>query len=276
MDQSCAINQVQCSNDDKQLIASCATKRIASVMRQGKKAWVKRQGIERRPFGKRLHARLSFLLPAAFMRASPVRNAIEMNLQEERKIKAFQAAHIPVPQILAVDGPAIMISDVGQTVQKRLNELRKSDAKKHDALLVECAHALGQVHESGLVHGRPHPRDMFMSKDGLGFFDFEEEPEAVMPLSDAQARDAWLLFFQISSQAIDKDVTQNAAFAAWKACVSAETLRELRKIVRFFSIFITPLKLAKPIYLGGDGKRMLSAMEFLSSNLKNRQKHERD
>ena len=87
---------------------------------------------------------------------------------------------------------------------------------------------------------------------------------------------AWLLFFQISSQAIDKDVTQNAAFAAWKACVSAETLRELRKIVRFFSIFITPLKLAKPIYLGGDGKRMLSAMEFLSSNLKNRQKHERD
>lgn len=276
MNQSFDTNHIQPCAEDKRLFAACAGKRIASVKREGKKVWIKRQGIERRPLGKQLHAALSFLLPAAFMRASPKLSPLAMNEQEVRKIEAFQATGIAVPQILAVDGPALMISDVGQTVQKRLDVLRKSDVEAHDALLIACADALGKVHKSGLVHGRPHPRDMFIADEKIGFFDFEEEPEAVMPLVDAQARDAWLLFFQISAQAVDKDTTQNAAFEAWKKSASQDTVDALNKIVKFFSIFILPLKLAKPIYLGGDGRRMLSAMEFLSSNLKNRQKHERN
>ncbi|MHC5306319.1 serine/threonine protein phosphatase [Bartonella sp. LJL80] len=262
----------EAASHDRQLIASCAGERIATVMRDGQKVWIKRQGIERRPFGKRLHAAFSFLLPAAFMRASPVRDAVAMNEQEVRKINAFAKAGIAVPQILAIDGPALMIADVGQTVQKRLDALRKTNPQAHDALLVECAAALGKAHASGLVHGRPHPRDMFLTDGGLGFFDFEEEPEAVMPLATAQARDAWLLFFQISAQAIAKDQTQDAAFSAWAGSVSRESLQQLGKLVRFFSIFITPLKLVRPIYLGGDGKRMLSAMEFLSSHLKKQAK----
>lgn len=263
------------SEEDKKLFDAFAKKRIASVVRDGKKVWIKRQGIERKPLGKRLHASLSFLLPANFMKASPVRGAIGMNEQEVRKIEAFAKADIPVPEILAIDGPALMISDVGQTVQKRLDYLKKADPTAHEELLVKCADALGRVHHAGLVHGRPHPRDMFIKDGEIGFFDFEEEPEAIMPLATAQARDAWLLFFQVSAQALDKPKTENRAFAAWKSQVSQQTLDELKKIVRFFSIFITPLKLAKLIYLGGDGKRMLSAMEFLSTNLKNRQEHER-
>lgn len=263
------------SKKDKKLFDSCSEKRIACVEREGQKVWIKRQGIEKKPFGKRLHACLSFLFPAHFMKASPVRDAIGMNEQEVRKIEAFKKAGIPVPEILAIDGPALMISDVGQTVQKRLDYLKKTDPAAHEDLLVKCAEALGKVHHAGLVHGRPHPRDMFIKEGKIGFFDFEEEPEAIMPIPAAQARDAWLLFFQISAQALDKSKTDNEAFEAWKQQVPQQTLAELKKIVRFFSIFITPLKLAKLIYLGGDGKRMLSAMEFLSSNLKNRQKHER-
>ena len=258
------------SDTDKKLFQSCEGKRIASVMREGKKVWIKRQGIEKRPWGKRLHGSLSFLLPAAFMKSSPLRDALAMNGQEIRKIEKFRKAGIAVPEILAVDGPALMISDVGQTVQKRLDFLKKNDGEAHEKLLIQCGEALGKVHHAGLVHGRPHPRDMFMAGNELGFFDFEEEPEAVMPIPTAQARDAWLLFFQVSAQSLEKNKTDHVAFEAWKKQVSPETLKQLEKIVRFFSIFITPLKLSRFIYLGGDGKRMLSATEFLSSNLKNR------
>ena len=270
-----SVTSLPLSAEDQQLFAACARKRIASMMRNGEKVWIKRQGIEPKPLGKRVHSGLSFLFPASFMKASPVRNASGMNEQEVRKIAAFAKAGIAVPRILAVDKQALMISDVGETIQKRLDFFKKTDPQAHDALLVACARALGKVHQAGLVHGRPHPRDMFLAGDKIGFFDFEEEPEAVMALPAAQARDAWLLFFQVSTQALEKDKTNNSAFAAWQEQVSDETLKELKKIVRFFSIFITPLKLAKPIYLGGDGKRMLSAMEFLSSNLNDRQKHER-
>lgn len=275
MNQMCSFPSQPLSKKDKKLFDSCSQKRIARVMREGQQVWIKRQGIEKKPWGKRLHDRLSFLFPAHFMKASPARDALGMNEQEVRKIEAFKKAGIPVPEILAIDGPALMISDVGQTVQKQLDHLKKTDPAVHENLLVKCAKALGNVHHAGLVHGRPHPRDMFIKDGKIGFFDFEEEPEAIMPISTAQARDAWLLFFQISAQSLDKTKTDNEAFGAWKQQVSQETLAELEKIVRFFSIFIAPLKLANLIYLGGDGKRMLSAMEFLSSNLKNRQKHER-
>lgn len=275
MNQMCSFPSQPLSKKDKKLFDSCSQKRIARVMREGQQVWIKRQGIEKKPWGKRLHDRLSFLFPAHFMKASPARDALGMNEQEVRKIEAFKKAGIPVPEILAIDGPALMISDVGQTVQKQLDHLKKTDPEAHEDLLVKCAEALGNVHHAGLVHGRPHPRDMFIKDGKIGFFDFEEEPEAIMPISTAQARDAWLLFFQISAQSLDKTKTDNEAFGAWKQQVSQETLAELEKIVRFFSIFIAPLKLANLIYLGGDGKRMLSAMEFLSSNLKNRQKHER-
>ena len=258
------------SDSDKKLFHSCEGKRIAGVMRDGKRVWIKRQGIEKRPWGKRLHSGLSFLLPAAFMKSSPLRDALGMNAQEIRKIEKFRKEGIAVPEILAVDGPALMMSDVGQTVQKRLDFLKKTDVAAHEKLLVQCGEALGKIHNAGLVHGRPHPRDMFMAGNELGFFDFEEEPEAVMPIPTAQARDAWLLFFQVSAQSLEKNKTDYASFEAWKKQVSPETLKQLEKIVRFFSIFITPLKLARFIYLGGDGKRMLSATEFLSSNLKNR------
>lgn len=256
------------SAQDAALIDAHKTERIVSLERQGEKVWIKRQDIEKPPFGKVLHAKLSFLLPAAFMRASPVRSADDMTMQEVRKIKAFQDAGFPTPEILAVDGAALMISDVGLTIQKRLSALKKADPKAHDAQLIAVAGALGHAHAKGLAHGRPHPRDMFMKGEEIGFFDFEEEPEAVMPLNTAQARDAWLLFFQITGQALDKIKTPDDAFAAWEKQASPQTINELRKIVGFFSIFLPPLKLARLIWLGADGQRMLSAMEFFHSHLK--------
>src|SRR5690606_39575859 len=69
------------------------------------------------------------------------------------------------------------------------------------AMLVEMAGALGRVHARGLCHGRPHPRDLFRTADGRwGYLDFEEEPEASMPLAAAQAREVWLMFMEIAGR----------------------------------------------------------------------------
>jgi len=255
------------ADSDRLIFASAERTRISSIEREGRKVWIKRYDVEQPCLGRRLHARFSYLLPLPFLRAAPLRPCEDMVMQEVRKTYGFYQAGLPVAPILAISGCAMMIDDVGETVAERLKYLRDRDAIAHDNLLIQCAEALGQAHAHDLVHGRPHPRDMFLVEERLGFFDFEEEPEAAMSLAQAQARDAWLLFFQISSQALDKERTCPAAFTAWRRFITLESLHCLQELVRFFRFCVLPLKIAKPIWLGEDGKRMLQAMEFFVSHL---------
>jgi len=252
---------------DRFIFKTARRERITYCERDGRKVWIKRYDVERPRLSRRLHARLSPLLPQPFLRASPLRPCEDMVMQEVRKTYAFHQAGLPVAPIIAIAGCGMMLEDVHETIEQRLKYLRSKDAIGHDNLLIQCGEALGQAHGQDLVHGRPHLRDMFLSEESIGFFDFEEEPEAVMSRAQAQARDAWLLFFQISSQALDKERTCPAAFTAWRRFITLDTLRSLQDLVRFFRFCVLPLKMAKPIWLGEDGKRMLQAMEFLVPHL---------
>jgi len=109
---------------------------------------------------------------------------------------------------------------------------------------------------------------MFLSDARTGFSDFREYPEIIMPLPLAQVRDIWLLFFRIMALALDRKRTASAAFIAWRRHISLETLENLRKLIHFSRIFIGPLKLAWPIWLGDNSKRMLCAIEFFISHLR--------
>ncbi len=154
---------------------------------------------------------------------------------EKRKAQAFLAAGFEVPRIVYGEGPVLVLSDVAPIIQDRLKCLRKENAQEHDELLIHCAHALGKAHAKGLCHGRPHPRDFFQKNGVAGFLDFEEEPEAVMPLAVAQARDVWLLFFQITAQARFSK-TPHRALAAYRAAAPADVVPELHRIVGFFDL----------------------------------------
>jgi len=255
------------ADSDRLIFNTAQRARISCCERDGRKVWIKRYDVERPRLGRRLHARLSPLLPLPYLRAAPLRPCEDMVMQEVRKTYAFSEAGLPIAPIIAISGCSIMLEDIGETLAHRLKHLRKLDAISHDNLLIQCGEALGQAHGSGLVHGRPHPRDMFLAQGRIGFFDFEEEPETVMKLAQAQARDAWLLFFQISSQALDKKRTCPAAFTAWRRFATLDSLHSLQELVRFFRFCVFPLQMAKPIWLGEDGKRMLQAMEFFISHL---------
>lgn len=242
-------------------------RRLSSAEIDGRAVWIKRFDAERRPIAKWLHVLLSPVLPFAFLRASPAANAASLAEREARKAAGFRAAGIPTPAILHRGDAVLVLSGVAEIVEDALRRLRAADAAEHDATLVDMAAALGRVHARGLCHGRPHPRDMFRSGGVWGFLDFEEEPEASMPLAVAQARDVWLLFMQIAGRSL-QDGTDERAFAAWRAEAPAAVLPELRKAVSFFSIFLPGLRLFQPLGLGKDGRRLLDATSFLRSVLR--------
>jgi len=264
-------NSHQIADSDRLIFNTAQQARISSCERDGRKVWIKRYDVEKPRLGRRLHYALSGLLPL-FLRATPLRPCEDMVMQELRKAYAFSQAGLPTAPIIAIANCSLMLEDIGETIAQRLKTLRIQDRIGHDNLLIQCGEALGQAHGAGLVHGRPHPRDMFLHEGKIGFFDFEEEPEAVMDLAQAQARDTWLLFFQICAQALDAKRTCPAAFTAWRRFATLDSLHSLQDLVHFFRFYVLPLKMAKPIWLGEDGKRMLQTMEFFISHLRLKEK----
>ncbi|MCR6500653.1 serine/threonine protein phosphatase [Shinella sp. CPCC 101442] len=243
------------------------TDRVERVELSFGAVWIKRYGTERPPVWTRLQGGLARLLNQPFLRPSPSLNSKGMIAREIRRIATFAQAGVPVPNVLYSSGSALVLSDVAPTVTARLKVLAKSDPAGHDDLLVACAAHLGALHAKGLCHGRPHPRDFFIAGDAIGFMDFEEEPEAVMPLSIAQARDLWLLFLQVADRALLGRETTDRAFAAWRAAAPAGIDAELAKMLRFLGKFLSPTRLIGRVHMGSDLRRFLAATGYLSEVL---------
>lgn len=249
------------------LLAQSADARISRAGLEGRTVWIKRFDAEPRPLAKRMHAALSPFLPASF-RASPELAPAGYVEREARKLAAFRDAGFLSPQIVHRDAGVLVLSDVAPIAEHELARLAAAgDGKGHDALLVKAAGALGRAHAHGLCHGRPHPRDMFIQGGEWGFLDFEEEPEAVMPLRFAQARDVWLLFMQLAHCAQASN-TPARAFAAYRAVAPAETVAALRRVVALLSLLLPGLIVLKPIGLGKDGRRLLDAIRSLKEALR--------
>lgn len=241
-------------------------RRLSRAEIDGRTVWIKRFDTEKRPLANRLHAFLSPVLPA-LMRASPHVDVAGGVRRETRKAAAFNAAGFPTPVVLWRGEAVLAMAEVSDIAQKMLGRLREADPALHEERLVEMASALGCVHAAGLCHGRPYPRDMFRRADGTwGYLDFEEEPEASMPLATAQARDVWVMFMQVASRALEEE-TKARALAAWRAEAPAAVVPELRKAVSRLSLLLPGLRLLRPLGLRKDGRNLLDAILFLRSAL---------
>lgn len=229
--------------------------------------WIKRYGTERPPIWTKAQTTLAGLFRQPFLRPSPYLDSKGMIAREIRRIETFAAAGVPVPQVLYSSGSALVLSDVAPTVTARLDTLRDTDPAAHDALLVRCAADLGALHGKGLCHGRPHPRDFFVAGERIGFMDFEEEPEAAMPLAAAQARDVWLLFLQLVDRARLGTATAERAYAAWRTGAPAAAEAELRQMLVFLAKFLSPTRLIGRVHMGSDLRRFLAATGYLSEVL---------
>ena len=255
------------ATDTEMLLARIAggLDRVARAEVSSGAVWIKRCG---RPHpSRRLQALVARLFPSAhFLRPSPWVDGPRAVEREMRQMEAFRQAGFATPRVLLASGSVIVLTDMGETVFSHMKALRKVDPAAHDALLVACTRALGEVHAAGLCHGRPHPRDFGMKDGRIGFFDFEEEPAQAMPLASAQARDIWLLFFQVAAHAIDPG-TCRAALDAWLAVAPEEAARELARLVRFFGRWLPAARLAGKLYMGGDLERFIKGTGALAALL---------
>ncbi|MEB2844923.1 serine/threonine protein phosphatase [Rhizobiales bacterium RZME27] len=227
--------------------------------------WIKRHGDKSRRAIVAVQAALASVLRLSFMRPSPAETGEGMVSRDLRRMARFAGSNIPTAAILYTCGNAIVLSDIAPTVERRLRELKEHDPAAHDDLLVFCSAELGHLHRAGLCHGRPFPRDIFVNDGRLGYIDFEEEPEAVMPLATAQARDLWLLFLQLSDRAIARAQVQDRAYAAWVTSAPQAAIVELHAMTRQLGRFLWLARLIGRIHMGRDLRQFILATAYLTT-----------
>lgn len=231
----------------------------------GQAVFVKHFGREGTSLGRRLHVWLSAVLTPGIWSATPLTDARGLMERELRRNAAFRAAGIAVPDLAPAGPEALAASDAGPDAEAVLKRYkREGNAAAHDALLVDLVASLADIHAAGLCHGRPHPRDTSPAGDGtIVWFDFEEEPEAAMPLLDAQARDLWLLFFHVCRRAIDPQ-TPARALQAYRAAAPAPVCERLGALLTGFAWTLVPARLLLRLHDGGDLRRYVGATSFLT------------
>lgn len=109
---------------------------------------------------------------------------------EERRLRELAGQQVHVPQVLAREPDALLLSDNGRSLAACL---READDAGCDRLVAAAVQAIAAAHRRGAYFGQPVPRNMTWDGQRIGFLDFEEDPLEVMPLEQAQARD-WLMF----------------------------------------------------------------------------------
>lgn len=239
--------------------------RVQSVSLTCGTVWIKRHGDKGRRMIVAVQNTTARLLRLPFMRASPAQTAEGMVERDLRRIAKFSQAGVPTASVIYSSGRAIVLSDIAPTVHGQLRSLRSTDPAAHDQLLVYCCGELGRLHAAGLCHGRPYPRDMFIKNERLGFIDFEEEPEAVMPMETAQARDLWLFFLQLSDRAADRKKTQDLAYGAWVTAAPQAAIGELRKLTHSMGRFLWLARLIGRIHMGRDLRQFILATTYLTT-----------
>ncbi len=172
--------------------------------------WIKRYAGREGLMRVRAQSLLARLLREPMLRPSPVLSPDRMIGRETAKMAAFKAAGFRTAGIVYRGPRALVLENLGRNLGGDMRDAR-GEPVSHDALLVRCATEIGRLHRAGLCHGRPHPRDFVITADdAFAFLDFEEDPEAVMPLASAQARDVLLLFLQIATRSLLPETPEHA------------------------------------------------------------------
>lgn len=246
------------------MIAKLADRRLSLVELDSQKLWVKRYDIADRAGYALLH-RLSALLPLPnHIKPSPKvdsHGAVERQL---RKSKAFLGARIPVPSIAFANSKLIVSRHAGQTALAKLDDLKlHGDRVGHGELLARTMRLLAKLHSKGLCHGRPHLRDIFITGEDLGVMDFDEEPEAVMPLAMAQARDVWLMSLSVADLAIEPSASEEALIQ-YRTNAPKETLDALDELMRFWHPLVSSISWTRHIKEGADLRRLIKADRLLT------------
>ncbi len=223
----------------QQWLESCLLKQQNNIQRHilpnQQVVWVRRSDSHNSIWLYRLLGIFTLLLKADALNPVPSLGGKIAIVNEAEALKRLSKAGVRVPQLLAKNDNALMISDFtnSQTLVSVLSQSQQQqDLLANWQLGVQ---AITDIHAKEQHVSQCFARNMLVCADGqIAFIDFEDAPEKVLSLSNCQIRD-WLCYLFSTASLLDNEDTRQKAIMIWKNVlaenadtVSAEIYRNVR------------------------------------------------
>ncbi|QHJ01512.1 hypothetical protein GT347_12045 [Xylophilus rhododendri] len=146
---------------------------------------------------------------------------------EARRLRELAARGLRVPPVLAELPQGFLMEHLGRPGQptpslaEEMNENTGDDPQKVLALFCQGLQATSRVHAVGTCLSQGFSRNLVRCPDGvIGYVDFEDDPQASLPLLQCQLRDV-LCYVHSSAVYLLEAGQLEAAREPWRAWLSA-------------------------------------------------------
>lgn len=189
--------------------------------------WIKQRPQHKWTVWHRIQKIVSACIPFAMLKPTVSNGGPQSLFEEARRLDAFKDKGIRAVPVAAVSEHYLLTHDCGPTLASVLQDLPN---RQRFLLLWKAVESLQRLHQKGLCHGRPSPKDMLCNKAQIYWLDLEEDPLSVMPLAQAQARDFWLLLNGLGKY-FSQDTNTMALLDLYLSNSTAEIRVELKRLV---------------------------------------------
>lgn len=169
---------------------------IASYRIGAEQVWIKRAGASHGLWGYRALGAVAALLGLQALRPVPNRGGQEAIATEVRRMRDLAAQGLRVPQVLAAAPDGFLMRHLGipgveaPSLGNAMEAAVPAGPEAVLALWRQGVDAITHVHTEGLCLSQAFARNMVLCPDGaLAYVDFEDDPQAALPLPVCQVRD---------------------------------------------------------------------------------------
>ncbi|MDF1486109.1 hypothetical protein PY257_13120 [Ramlibacter sp. H39-3-26] len=214
-------------------------KAVASYPLDGQTVWLKKAPPITPPWRYALLGLIARLLRLDVLQPVTNPGGAAAIAQEARRLRELAALGLRVPAVLAAQGDALLLADVGsdparptRMLAREIETLLPVQSTEAVALWRQGLEGIALVHARGTYLSQAFARNLVRCADGaIAYLDFEDDPGATLSLTECQARD-WLCYVHSTALLLQTHGATASARPQWHAVLQAHASAPVRAALR--------------------------------------------
>jgi len=235
-------------------------KRTFSLEYKGDKIWVKQSESAETNIWHRLGGMMASLIHSPLFVPTVATDGKSSLDGEAKRLEHYALQGIQVPLLVAKGNGWLALSDAGRPLNAFVRDPKIDKDLKFKAVF-QSVHAIVQLHQQNLWHGRPALRDIAYDGDKVTLIDFEEDPGSILSPEECMVRDLFLFVHSLHYYLREEPQILQEALAELKKTERQDIWKKTVGLSKKLRLMYWILKMVEPI-AGKDARFAYRTLKF--------------